>query len=340
MRRTLLASLALVAACSSTGIPSLDATGALFARAEMPEIEVRAPEALRAARDAWSLALDAQARGQGEVAADYATEARLLLRTAIYQARRLSREEESEDLLAQAAEVQATIAAFEDRARVAEAEIELGRVQRFAAREAQAAYDRAITDEARRYRTTGDLREPRVRAISEAWGQRTLRVLDIVDALVEGEPSSPLRARLATTLRNPANESARPTLDAIWFDAIALLRDHATPLQAGVPLESIVRALEGYEGQLSRQTYGLVLDLNPLFTRGTQTPNAEAMETLTEALKRQPEGVFVFEFSGSTSTVEARKASFLNALPERHRERVRLASRPGRPGLRAVYPLP
>ena len=340
MIRPLLIGLALTTACSSSGLPSLDATEALFARAEMPEIEARAPEALRSARAAWSLALGAQERGQEEVAADYATEARLRLRTALYQARRLSREEESEGVLAQAAEVQAEIAAFEDRARLAEAEIELGRVQRFAAREAQAAYDRAITDEARRYRTTGDLREPRIRAISEAWSRRTLRVLDIVDALGEGEPSTLLRARLANTLRNPANESARPTLDAIWFDAIALLRDYASPLQAGVPLESIISALEGYEDQVSRQIYGLVLDLDTLYARGAQTPDAEAMENLTEALNRQPEGVFVFEFSGSTSTVEARKASFLNALPESHRNRVRLVSRPGRTGLRAVYPLP
>jgi hypothetical protein len=298
----------------------------------------RAPAHFTAAERARHDAEEARARGDHDAAADYATESRLHLAAGITKAHRVARAQQHQDLIENAAAVALSVERHEERAERAEGALRRGRAARFANAQALAAYERAETDEARRYRSVGDLRESRNLGLALAWAERTRRILTTADTLARQPVSAPLRERLNTLLGDRTNPRARDALDEIWFAALTLLNTEARDRQG---IESDSRLLEGLreiDARAMRGPEGISWPVSDLFPAADATLDTDRWGSFLDFVGEKVHGDLILELSGNPSLTQARRGALTAALSEAQGRVILIQEALGPPQVRATFP--
>lgn len=326
------------AGCHSSGGPSLPSVHQLFATDDATLAAEHAPEYFSAAETAREEAERADSVGDRDAAADYATEARLWLAAAITKAHREVRAAQNRRSTEDALAITRSIEEIEGRALRAENESRRLRANRFAESQAQAAYDQAEIDEARRYRSASDLRDTRNLGLASAWAVRTRRVLDTADTLARGPVSTELRARLITALRDRAAVNARDTLDGLWFAAISLLKAEARERQATGSAERLLQGLRGLDTPASRDVRGVSWALPDLFSSASATLNHARWARFLTFCHEHVDGDLVVELSGDASLTRARRDALTGAMDESQARSLLIQERTGPASVRATFP--
>lgn len=328
----------LLAACHSSAGPSVSSVDQLFGTEAAVLAAERAPEHFASGEQAREDAEEARARGDHDAAADYATEARLHLAAAITKAHRIGRATQNQRLLGEAHTVALSIENQEARAAHAERALRRGRAARFAEAQARAAFERAEIDEARRYRSRGDLREARSVSIAAAWADRTRRVLTTADTLAREPVSAALRERLRTALGDRSNPRARDALDEIWFAALALLGAETHARQGVGSTPRVLEGLRTTDISVVRDPQGISWPVSDIFPPAGAALDRDRWARFLGFVREWVDGELILDLSGPPSLTEARRAALADATDEATERVIIVRELRGPAQVRATFP--
>lgn len=296
-------------ACSGTSSTISDPVRARFEEPAAVQAVNGAPELYRQADEARAEAQAAESRGDLLAAGDHATRARLLLDAAIAETERLEIEEQRLAVDSESLEIEEQLAEAEREEREAREAAVLAETQQVAREQATSAFEQAISDERRRYRSRSSARTQLHReaalvlqrraslyvAAARAMGATRTELTEVRNRIESSRTESDVTASIAQAdeavrMSFVVLGTARSRRDGPTTGEINALRDAATEY--------------GFAPQQRRA--GLTLRLEGLLQGSQLSPSAdEHLLRVAALIQAHPHGAVQVVVHGSGATQQA-----------------------------------